>query len=54
MSIRSEIRKRLAEELVEEIHGVVFPNCATSMHERSRADELEKMIAAFPGLNKVN
>ena len=53
MQLRTELRKQLAKELQEGTHGLAFADSPEN-YDRPRADDLEGMIAAFPGLDKVN
>ena len=53
MQIRTELRKQLAQELAEGTHGLAFA-AMHGVNDKPRADEIEKMIASFPGLDKVD
>ena len=53
MQLRTELRRQLAKELAEGKHGLAF----AAMHgvdEKPRADDIEGMVANFPGLDKVD
>lgn len=48
VQIRRDLNQRLAQELADGTHGAAFVNlCA--LDERPRADDLERMVATFPG-----
>ena len=51
--IRRELRKSLAEALQSHAEKLAFEK-ELGMDGRPRADELEKMVASFPGLDKID
>ena len=53
IQIRNQLRSQLAHELAEGIHDKAFAKMC-SMDSRPRADDIEGMVAAFPGLDRVN
>ena len=53
MQLRTELRKQLAQELAAGTHGLAFADLPENF-DRPRADDLEGMIAAFPGFDRVN
>ena len=53
MQIRNELRRQLARELAAGTRGVAFAELC-DVDDRPRADELERMVQAFPGLDKVD
>ena len=53
MQLRTELRKQLAQELAEGTHGLAFADLP-DVSDKPRADDLEGMIAAFPGLDRVD
>ena len=53
LQIRRAVNKQLAQELAQGTHGAAFAHLYATC-DRPRADELEKMIATFPGYDDVN
>ena len=53
MQIRTELRKQLAKELAEGTHGLAFA-AQRGVNDKPRADDIERMVATFPGLDKVD
>ena len=53
MQIRTELRKQLAQELAAGTHGLAFGELH-GVDGRPRADDLEAMIASFPGYDRVD
>ena len=51
--IRRALRKALAKALANKVKKVAFAK-DVAFDDRPRADELEKMVASFPGLDKID
>ena len=53
MQLRTELKRQLARELAAGTHGLAFTDLP-DVADKPRADDLEGMVAAFPGLDRVN
>ena len=53
MQVRTKLRKQLASELAKGTHGLAF-GALHGVDDRPRADEIEKMVASFPGIDRVD
>ena len=53
VQIRNELREALAHELAEGVHDTAFAKTCT-LDRNPRADDIEGMIASFPGIEDVD